>query len=366
VTVGDLARRAWHFLRHDVGRKLTALVFALALWTILENWVTKDDSPVLLVRTVPTREEAERQRVSTPAIYLVVPDTLLVRSKSSDRVTVHVKGLVDDVNRMNLSVVLPFDAAQLGTESERSFQQELERDLFKGRDNPHFSDFRVSPSSLSVTLALTREVDMTLGSLNVTTEGRPRDGYFFKESRILVRPDQVRLSGPSAAIAALRERPALPRLSPVRIEGRSSSVVQLVGLSQEMLDQGVTLLTPGNQVEVTIFLEPEDITRDLLSVPVNYRNEGSLKARKFKAIAWDSTLDLKVIGPPAEIEALSKEELARRIDLVFDWRDAVLNMARPSVHVFTEGLSDSVKVRMLGEDREPFIEYSLEALKDTP
>jgi hypothetical protein len=371
VKAGELPRRAWRLIRHDIGRKLTALVFALALWSTLEGWVTKDDHPTLPVRTVRTRDEADLQRASTPAIYLIVPDSLMVLSKSTESVTLHIKGPAEDVSRFNLSVVLSFDATQLGTENEKTFEQVLERDLFKARggDNPHFADFRVSPPSLTVKLALKRDADLTLGSLNVATEGTPRDTYYFKESRILVRPNQVRLSGPSAAIAELRDRPELVRLAPVRIEGRSASVVQLVGLSQELLDRGVTLQTPDHQVEVTIFLEPEDISVDLLSVPVHYENEDALRKNKQSARSATPSLDLRVTGPRAEIGgALSKEELAKRIHLVFDWRDAnaKLEQARPPVHVYLEGLSDAVKVRLLAEDADPFIEYSLDQLKDPP
>jgi hypothetical protein len=209
-------------------------------------------------------------------------------------------------------------------------------------------------------------VDVTLSSQNVTTEGSPKDGYFFQESRIVVRPNQVRLSGPSAIIAALRDDPEQPRLAPVRLQNRSTVVSQYVGLPQELIDQGVTLDTPGHLVEVTIFLEAEDITRELLSVPVTYRNEGILRAKMQRVTSASPTLDLKVTGPPAEIGGLSNEELARRIDLQYDWRDATLDIARPRVRVLKDDLSRSVRVRLLADDAEPYIEYRLEELRESP
>ena len=35
----DLSRRLWRTTRHDIGRKLTALLMASALWLALQNFV---------------------------------------------------------------------------------------------------------------------------------------------------------------------------------------------------------------------------------------------------------------------------------------------------------------------------------------
>ncbi len=363
----EFGRRLWRLVRHDIGRKLTALAFALVLWTILENFVIDDASPALDVRIVATRSEADTLRATTPAIYLVVPDALLVRNLSVRSVTLHVKGIADDVRNLNMNAVIEFTVAMLGTAGEKSFDVPLDRKLFKsGGDPPDLTDFRPSPESLLVTLASRLETDTTLGSLNVTTEGSPKAGYFFQESRILVRPNQVRLSGPSAAIAAIRDDPEQPRLAPVRLMGRSATVSQFVGLPQELLDQGVTLLTPEHVVEVTIFLEPEDVSRELLSVPVTYKNEDALKARKWQVSYKDLALDLKITGPPGDLDGLSNEELVRRIDLQYDWREATLKQARPKVRVLREDLPRAVKVHLLSGDSDPIIEYRLEDVKGTP
>jgi len=367
----DLGRRLWRLLRHDIGRKLTALAFALVLWTTLERQVVDDRFVPLDVKVVSTRDEADNKRPTTPAVYLVVPDELLVRSISKPRVTLQVKGIKGDVANLNMSAVIVFDATMLGSAGEKTFDYVLDRDLFKpaGSESPRLTDFRVKPETLSVTLASRLETDTTLGSLNVATEGSPKAGYFFQESRIVVRPNQVRLSGPSSAIAAISADPEQPRLAPVRLTGRSATVSQYVGLPQELLDQGVTLETPGHVVEVTIFLEAEDVTRELLSVPVTYKNEDVLKVRKQKVSSKDLTLtlDLKVTGPPSELDGLSNEELAKRIDLQYDWRDSTLSQARPKVRVLKDDLPRSVKVRLLADgDVEPFIEYRLEDVKESP
>jgi hypothetical protein len=367
----QLPRRLWLLVRHDVGRKLTALAFALVLWGILEHLVIKDRELVLEVRVVSTSDEANRQRAISvdPAVYLVVPDDLLVRDRPRS-LKLHVKGLKDDVEAFNMSALFSFDASMLGGDDERSFEQPLERESFKpprGDPNPTLTDFRVSPDALAITLARRMEIETTLTSQNVTTEGRPREGYYFQESRITVRPPQVRLSGPAAVIATLRDDPKLPRLSPVQLGNRISAVIQHVGLPQDLVDKGVKLETPSGMVEVTVPLVPEDVTRELLAVPVEYLNEDALKARGWRKQSADPALDLKITGPPSEIGNLSSEDLARRIWLRYDWSEATLDRARPKVHVGREGLSLDVKVRMLGnEDEEPFIEYSLEVLRESP
>ena len=63
-------------IRHDIGRKLTALALALITWVIIDKMVVGKETIVLDVRAVGTRAEAWAGYGGRPAFYLIVPDDL--------------------------------------------------------------------------------------------------------------------------------------------------------------------------------------------------------------------------------------------------------------------------------------------------
>ena len=353
--------RSWRVVRKDIGRKLTALGCALLFWGVLENLVVGDRPDIKLdVRKVATLEEADQSRVNA-GIYLVVPNDLIVLGTEPSEVKLHVKGLKDDVANLNLSAVMSFDATMLAGLDEGTIPVTLDRDTFKSRgDPPRLTYFKVHPDSLQVRLARRATADITLSSQNVTTTGKPRQGFSFDNARTTVRPSNVTVSGPRKEIEKLRKDPTLPGLTPVDIADRSATVTQVVGLPQSLIDAGVTLQTPGSVVDVSIFLEPEEMTKVVVSVPVDYRNAEALTLNKWTIKKKTETLDLKVIGPAAELDAIKTDDLRRRISLVYDWADATLPLARPKVRIFRDGLFN---MRIVSEnDEEPQIEYALETM----
>ncbi len=358
--------RPWRMLRKDIGRKATAFAFALLLWTVLQGLVVKDEPGIdLEVRAVAKRAEGDREHAS--ALYLVVPDDLILRKVEPARIGLHVKGKRDDVTNLNLTVVVPFYASQLGTSDEKTFTVPLERDDFKNRgDPPQLTYFKVTPDTVTVTLARRASAEITLSQANVTLTGKPREGYAFQESRIALRPNVVTVSGPRAAIEALRADPGQPRLTPVNIDGRSTSVSQLVGLPRELTDAGVTLQTANGTVEATIIIAAEDKAVNVVSVPVLYRNPESLAARKLRIAHATPSLDLKVVGPPSELDKLSPDLLRQKIALIYDWAENKLPLGHARVAVFRTDLPDSVRIFDLATGEAPQIEYALEPVAGAP
>jgi hypothetical protein len=128
--------RLWRLLRHDIGRKLTALVFAVALWTLLESEVVDQRSVLLDVVTVATKSDATTRKADAPAIYLVVPGSLLMRGVKPERVTLDVRGIKDDVRNLNLSAIIECDETMLGADSERTIPITLDREVFRSAGEP--------------------------------------------------------------------------------------------------------------------------------------------------------------------------------------------------------------------------------------
>jgi hypothetical protein len=366
-------QRGWRLIRKDIGRKLTALALALLAWGVLENAVVGEHHLDLEVQVVTSREQADRERLSHDAVYLVVPADLIVRDAAPQRIHLSVKGPRDDVTDLSMSAIVPFPPEMLGAEDEVQWTIALERNTFKSRsDLPQLTDFRLSSGSLTVTVARRAIAQLTLGSANVTLSGRPHDGFNFQESRIEVRPNVVMVNGPRRAIEKLRADATQLRLAAIDIDGRTSTVRQNVGLTRELLDAGV-LLAPA-AVEVTIFVVPEDVAIDLVSVPVIYRNAESLTAKKLRPTEATAALDIRVIGPPSELDRYRNQTalLAQKIALVFDWVDPAQPLQEPvlqrraKVAVFKSGLSDAVRVVDAQKLDEPSIDYKLEPITGTP
>jgi hypothetical protein len=367
----SLPRRIWKTTRHDIGRKLTALVMASALWLVLQSLVIGRQPLELQVRAVATQAEADQQRLTTPGVYLIVPDELIVRSMSDPRVHLTISGLRDEVVGLNMSAKLVFTVADLGGEDEITLSRPLERDSFSvpGQPMPKLTSFRVRPEVLQVTLARRDTAEITLTADNVVTAGKPKDHYFFKTSSIKLYPNTVDLIGPRTVIESLRQDTSKVKLEPVDLANRSLNVSQPVGLAQELRDQGVTMQSGRGQqqVVVTVPLEAEDIEVQLFSVPIVYLNEDALALRpsRQKASNFPRTMDIKVVGPPSELNGRTEADLLSNIVLVFDWSVAPPTYTGPStgsVKYASIGLPDTVRVTDAKGNRDLTIEYDLETL----
>lgn len=366
----SLPRRIWKTTRHDIGRKLTALVMASALWLVLQNLVIARQPLELQVRAVGTQAQADQERLSTPGVYLIVPDELIVRQMSDPRVHLTISGLRDEVVGLNMSAKLVFTVADLGGQDEVTLSRPLERDSFSvpsGQVLPKLTSFHVRPEVLQVTLARRDTAEVLLTADNVVTSGKPKDGYFFKTSSIKLYPNTVDLIGPRTVIESLRQDNGKVKLEPVDLTNRSLTVSQPVGLAQELRDQGVTMQSGRGQqqVVVTVPLEAEDIEKPLYSVPIVYRNEEALEPRHQKASNFPKSMDIKLVGPPAELNGRTDDDLLANIVLIFDWKQApptFTGTVTGHVSFSRINLPDSVSVTDAKGKRDLTIEYDLETL----
>jgi hypothetical protein len=267
-----------------------------------------------------------------------------------------------------MSAILPFFVTDLGEADEVKLKRSLERDVCSvppGQPTPRLTSFRMRPDVIEVTLARRETGEVTLGADSVVTSGAPKEGYIFKTSRISLTPSTVGLTGPRKVIEPLLADPSLVKLEPVGIAGKSFKVSQNVGLSQDLLDQGVTLQAGrAGTVLVTVPIEADDKVIELIAVPIEYRNEDALILRQQKATSFTKTLDIRVKGPPSELDGRTTEDLLASILLVWDWKPSppsFLGQATGTVTVYTSGLPESVRVTDLKGNEDLKIEYSIES-----
>lgn len=358
--------RPWRIIRHDIGRKLTAIALAGSLWYLLQTYVTGTREVRLEVIRVPSRAEADTQRGYVAAVYLVVPKDIIVRS-TTQQVLLTVKGLRTDIDVLDMSAIIEIDPEELEDQDERLLEKPLDRSSFRSRGiEPDLAEFKVRPRFLEVNLARRKEAEFTLGAENVSVRGMPKDGYDFDKTKAIVRPNRVPLSGPRSDIDWLLEEPSRLKLSPVDVAGRVFEVSQQVGLDPEKVDRSVTLGTSGGVVEVTLPIQAQPAQRDLFAIPVRYENaEALLQGRPpRRPVSWTKALDIRVVGPRAILDGLTPEELQERILLSYDWSDAQLAMGTERVRIFfsMDLPKGDLKITDLN-GRDPEIEYRLEEVE---
>ncbi len=354
----------WTIFRKDIGRKLTALFLAVFSWYLLDQYVSMEARQELPVRLVASRTEAERELVVAPAVYVVVPPELVERGLSAEQVRVDVKGLKAVVSQLKLGAVLDVPPDAIRDDDNGDFRFVLDVDVFRsdGSAVPVLSEFVVQPQELVVHLTHRETIDFDLRPRNLTPVGMPKAGYVYDPESCVIRPNQVRLSGPRSAILEIARDPTQLKLAAIDIDGQSFEVSREVGLDRERVDRGVQLLTAGRVVEVTLLIRPEDVTRELLSVPVHYANADDLTARGWKVLSKTDVLDLTVSGPPHVLEGLDEKELRGRIHLLFDWKGRDLRQANEPVRILNE-LPDSVSFTDR-DGRAPRIHDQLDSIED--
>jgi hypothetical protein len=375
----SLGERVWTAIRHDIGRKLVALVLALFTWAMLEEAVLEDGGGQLPVKLVQSLDEAAADRASTglPAIYLIVPPTLIARDVRPQKVTLKVKGLKDDVQGLNMWAYIELGERDLGGGGAgwAEVSRTLGRAEFRSSGgSPELTLFRVNgESTVDVRLQLARRVtrSLPLGPANVTFAGEPAKGFVADRERATVVPGQVDVSGPAAAMDDLAAGRLQLQLAPVTVAGRNATAQQNVGLSEAASAELLTLETSTGRVQVTLPVVPLPIEIELVQVPVDYRNEDALRLRRFTLVDRPpARVDLRVRGPQAELSrfASNKEDLLARIRPQLDWSRASLvdGPNNEPLDCFTIGLSLDVQVTGIGVNGPPQVQFRLEALVEGP
>lgn len=371
----NLAERAWGLLRHDIGRKLTALALALGTWFLLESLVLDEGGGMLEVKVVASLEEANADRVQTglPAIYLVAPPPLIVLDHRPRRVKLDVKGLRDDVQALNLSAFVELGEKDLAGGDEATVIRTLGRADFKSRgDPPELTDFQLDrDATVDLTLALARRAtaSLALGPANVAVEGRPAEGYAFDASRIQVSPNVIDLSGPRAAVEAVLAEPARLQFAPVSLAGRTSSLQQNVALGAGAVDARLSISTRDGRVLVTVPVTPANVDVDLFLIPVDVENADWLATRRLRLVEPPpATVDVKLRGPKPELSRFTPEELAQQFILRLDYRRASLlgGVNRPPLEVYRKGLSEAVQVLAADGVSAPKVQFKLEEVLEQP
>lgn len=357
----------YRVFRRDVGRKLVALMLAVVVWLLLTELVSGERNVPLDVRIVATRAEAEQLRSTVPAVYVVVPEHLLVSNLVHKTVDVYFKGLRDEVDGLEPSIVmeLPLGAVALDLSDDgvAEVQLTLEPRYVKYRlGTPSVNELIFDPRAIRIELVESSKETFDLGPWNVVVVGNPRTGHSADPMASRVEPNQVQLSGPRNALAGLRRDRSLLRLMPIDLQGQSIDVSRQVGLDHSLAERNVSLMTASGVVSVTVPVRPVAVPRQLFSVPVSYRNEDALTASGRYVLERTEALDLLVSGPPHVLDDYTDAQLKTLIQPTFDWRKASFGQASEQVLIL-DTLPDSVIVSTPSGGK-PEISYRLAPLEN--
>ena len=123
-------------------------------------------------------------------------------------------------------------------------------------------------------------------------------------------------------------------------------------------------------IEVTVPIVEDDQELTLVSLTITYKNLEALTKKRLRLVGNPpAKCDIRVRGPAPDLRAYTAEQLANRIELVFDYADVQLapGINHEPLQVFSRDLPDSV--RFFGADvgdEEPKIEFKLEEIPGGP
>jgi hypothetical protein len=245
----------------NVGLKALALIIALGLWAA-------------------GHRDTERA-IEVPVEFRNIPSDLMVMDNRVDYVVLRLMGprtLVSTLDADELKLSLDLNGAKPG-----SLSYPLAADYFNIPRG--VSVARITPPVIH--LRLEPVVRRTL-PVSVRISGKPAEGY--RVAQTTVQPENVSVEGPAEDV---RRMAAIETL-PVDIEESRSGTKRRVRLSTE----GKSLSIVPDQVEVSIAIEEEQISRDFDRVEV--------RAKGFKGIynVTPSTVFLRLSGPKSVIEKL--------------------------------------------------------------
>ena len=367
TSVLDFARHAYSLLRRDIGRKLFSFFLALVLWWLLFLFVVGEREIVLNLVRVSTVAEAEQQASS--AVYLVVPENLLIRNWAPGSLEVDVKGEKDVVNGLRFRAILSLDPDTLGDQDEGEYRWKITRKTFRfeGGEEPSLIEFTPKVDEIVVSVARRGTAEISLSSANAPITGTPQEGYEVQSSLVRIYPNRVVISGPSKEVDWVVENPERLQLSPVSVEGRLGEVSQSVSLAPELVDRLLRFDSSNETLNVIVPIRPVRSQVDLSSMPVHYLNEDALLIHGMELVSTTEEIDIVIEGPRAILNR-GPDWLRGRVTLWHDWTgsgDLEQATQRVRVSVTLEDAEDAASLRVMDTSgRDPEIRYELRKLRD--
>lgn len=354
-------------LRHDVGRKLTALVLGILAWVLIDSQVVGERTLALDVVQIASLD-VRGPEAGDATFYLVVPPTLVLEEISHETVEVRIRGLREEVEDLRISRVVKLDPGMLEGEARRVIDLSLDEtsdDFVVEPADAHLSKFSVHPRTLTLTLARRARARVSLRTEVVAVTGAPREGHVFDPSKVEIVPSEVYVSGPQDLVDAVVADPTILHLEPVDVADKIARVVAQVGLDRERVDARLKMETVQGVLQVTVPIVPAPASVQLLGVAVTYRNAEALEASGRRVLSASPSLDLRVEGPAPWFAAQAAQDLRDRIHLLVDWAQVgSLPRGFYDVRVLREDIPDTVRITDLAGKR-PQIEYSLEEIGDS-
>ena len=258
----------------NLGLKLAALGLGSLLWFTV------------------TGERVERQILRVPIVYQNLPASLEITDQP-DSVDVSVRGSFAEVTRVQDVAVL----ADLHEAAPGEFILPLQTDQVVVP--PGVEVVQIAPSVLRLYLELSDIRDVVV---EPSIDGEPAAG--FAVTSVRVDPAMVTITGPQS-----RLRPTTTAVTErISIEGASSTVTRTVSVG---LRDAQLRLVESRQVTVTVAIEPVPVSRTFDRVPLRFPNRGA----GLEVLDAPRMVSVTVLGPRAEVEALSVGAVEARIDL---------------------------------------------------
>jgi YbbR domain-containing protein len=261
------------------------VVLRPSTWTVTVDYVVEQRLPIQVVVTN-----------DPPLGYTYPPDLTCQETEVVVRGSAE---LVEDVVRIE---------ARLNLSSERNpITRSVNLVAVKGNGQAARStDIQLIPGTVDCMVDIQVREDVTpVEVLPNRGLSNPPTGYTF-EGYTNIQPSTVGVTGDEAQIAAMNQ---VIKTIPIDLSNKTQTFTTEVPLD---VPEGVSLVTPGQLISVTVIISPVLGNREFQDVPLDVTG---LDETRFRASGFANTVTVNVAGPQVELPNLNMDDLHVQIDL---------------------------------------------------
>lgn len=302
----------YRLFRQDIGRKLTALIFALLLFRIIDGQVTRDDTVVVNISYV-NEGEVDRNREMLEGWHLLIvekPETtakplVVAREDRKPRCILKLEGRTTSVDlEKSDGRVLVYRSTKEGTVTiPISDVQDI--DELKEALGPNSKVSFDLP--LEIEFSVEDEINLVLDPQDVQTRGEPAPGLTFRATSNFVQfvPTRVTLRGPRQVLRNV-ELHSDPLFKEISISGEAGPISQGLELTPRL---AMDLEIVGEQPTVTIRLDAKKVRLENGEFSKAVQPQWDFESLKSAADLWQHYQEDELVFEGADEDGLVFKKL---------------------------------------------------------
>lgn len=315
--------------RKDIGRKAMALLLAMILWVYLDQKVVLRKERLINIQVVEGENEFYRRVNQMSSGYYIVlpPNLMLVENLEDKRLSLWISGTKELIQGSLLGRRDLYESVMEGRDHIKKSLY-FTRDDFEALKNRPNTKVSFAPDHIQLHIALRDSAKIFLSEDNLVLEGEEElaERGITKEGVTYDR-SFVTIEGPKHEVEKIRQDNSLLKFESLSIRKAGQRPIEgNLKLSEELLDNKVTLGRPNLSVQVTITFSEKKLDHILedVDVAVRFRQEFLPPEELSKITMEPNRVRLILRGPRSQIDLLtekSPEALKEKILVYIDFSE---------------------------------------------